>query len=541
MAQLIEREKSTLNPAMADTPFITNFAPGTAPKQVSPAASGVDVLFTHSWHLWNDPKQAERHQPYPPLGTLYAAALARESGFSVAVFDTMLEDPATGFAAALDRHRPRLLVICEDSFNFLSKMCLSVVREVSFAMQVEAAERGIPVIIHGSDSTDNAADYLRRGFLAVLHGECEATLMEFLDAYLRKDVATCWQFPGLFYLGDHGELVSTGARGPSLDLDRYPFPARDLISLDGYREIWREHHGRSSSNIVASRGCPFRCNWCAKPIFGSKFVLRSPDSVAAEMRLLKFTYGIEHLWFADDIFALNRHWVQEFAHSVRSRHAAIPFKIQCRADLLIPETVEALKQAGCEEVWMGAESGSQAILDAMDKGTTVAAIEQARERLGNAGIRAAFFLQFGYPGESLAEIEETIALVRRTRPDDIGVSVSYPLPGTIFHERVHRQMGPKQHWRHSDDLTAMFRAAYTDKFYRAVRNALHTEVDLYTTPHDQSARNRLQAMWEEVYRMEKHSRNPFPTQLPVLENSAHGELTACAHEAAEAHTSRCAV
>ncbi|MGB0064177.1 MAG: radical SAM protein [Terracidiphilus sp.] len=514
-------------------------------KQMGDSRSGLDgradVLFTHSWHLWNDAKQAERHQPYPPLGTLYAAALARESGFSVAVFDTMLEDPASGFVAALDRHRPRLVFICEDSFNFLSKMCLSVVREVSFAMQARAAERGIPVIINGSDSTDNAIDYLQRGFLAVLHGECEATLMEFLAAYLHRDEVSSWQFPGLFYLGDDERLVSTGARGSSMDLDHYPFPARELISMVRYGDVWQKYHGRTSTNIVASRGCPFRCNWCAKPIFGNKFVLRSPDSVAAEMRLLKFTYGIDHLWFADDIFGLNRHWVQEFAHSVHARHAALPFKIQCRADLLIPETVEALKQAGCEEVWMGAESGSQAILNAMDKGLTVAAIEQARERLANAGIRAAFFLQFGYPGESLAEIEETIALVRRCRPDDIGVSVSYPLPGTVFHQRVHRQMGPKQHWRDSDDLSAMFRAAYTDNFYRAVRNALHTEVDLYTMSHDQSARNRLQTMWDEVYRIEKHSRNLFPTQLPVLENGSHGELAACAHEAAETRIDGCAV
>jgi radical SAM superfamily enzyme YgiQ (UPF0313 family) len=504
-------------------------------------AGATDVLLTHSWHLWNDPKQAERHQPYPPLGTLYAAALARESGFSVAVFDTMLEDPAGGFAAALDRHRPRLVVICEDSFNFLSKMCLSIVREVSFAMQASAAERGIPVIIHGSDSTDNALDYLRRGFLAVLHGECEVTLMEFLDAFMRRDKLSAWQFPGLFYLGAHSELISTGARRPSLDLDRYPFPARDLIAMESYSAIWQDHHGRASTNMVASRGCPFRCNWCAKPVFGNKFVLRLPDSVAAEMHLLKFTYGIEHLWFADDVFALNRHWVQEFASAVRGRHAALPFKIQCRADLLIPETVDALKEAGCEEVWMGAESGSQAILNAMDKGLTIASIEQARERLAEAGIRAAFFLQFGYPGESLAEIEETIALVRRCRPDDIGVSVSYPLPGTVFHQRVHQQMGPKQHWRHSDDLSAMFRAAYTDNFYRTLRTALHAEVNLYAAQHDQGAQDGVSAMWDEVYRIEKHSRNAYPTQLPVLESSAHGELAACTREAAEIRVSGCAV
>jgi radical SAM superfamily enzyme YgiQ (UPF0313 family) len=491
-----------------------------------------DVLFTHSWYLGNDPKQAQRRQPYPPLGTLYAAALARESGFSVTVFDTMLEDPQAGIEAALDRHRPRLVVICEDSFNFLSKMCLSVVREVSFAILAKAMERGIPVIVHGSDSTDNAEEYLRRGFLAVLKGECESTLLELLEAYLLNGQQSTWRIPGLVYLGARGELVSTGTRRPSIDLDHYPFPARDLIAMASYAAIWRDHHGRSSTNIVASRGCPFRCNWCAKPIFGNKFVLRSPDSVAAEMRALKFNFGVDHLWFADDVFALDRHWVMEFAECVRRRHAVLPFKIQSRADLLAEETVHALRMAGCEEVWMGAESGSQAILDAMDKGLRVDSIVQARDRLGAAGIRAAFFLQFGYPGESLAHIEETIALVRRCRPDDIGVSVSYPLPGTIFHQRVSEQMGAKQHWRDSDDLSTMFRAAYTDDFYRAIRNALHAEVDQYTAQPDREAKERLKVLWSEVYRMEKVSRNAFPTELRVLQSRAGDQQGMCATEVA---------
>ncbi len=500
----------------------------------APLRSGArtDVLFTHSWYLWNDAKQAQRRQPYPPLGTLYAAALVRESGFSVAVFDSMLEDPQTGIEAALDRHRPRLVVICEDSFNFLSKMCLSMAREVSFAIEAKARERGIPVVVHGSDSTDNAEEYLRRGFLAVLKGECESTLMELLQAYLSNGQHSLWQIPGMVYLGERGDLISTGTRRPSIDLDRYPFPARDLIAMESYAAIWRDHHGRASTNIVASRGCPFRCNWCAKPIFGNKFVLRSPDSVAAEMRSLKFGYGINHLWFADDVFALDRHWVKEFAECVKRRHASLPFKIQSRADLMREETVYALRQAGCEEVWMGAESGAQAILDAMDKGLKVDSIVQARERLGTAGIRAAFFLQFGYPGESLAEIEETIALVRRCRPDDIGISVSYPLPGTLFHQRVREQLGAKQHWRDSDDLSAMFRAAYTDQFYRALRNALHAEVDQYTTHPDREAMERLQALWDDVYRLENRCRNAFPTELPVLRSRARDEMDRCATEAA---------
>lgn len=488
----------------------------------------VDVLFTHSYHLYYDRKQAQRQQPYPPLGTLYVAALAREAGFSVALFDTMIEAPEEAFDRALAFHRPRVLVICEDSFNFLSKMCLSRMREVSFGMQQRAAKAGIPVFVHGSDSTDQVQAYLEQGFNAVLLGECERTFVELLNATLRSGEQGDWKIPGMAYLsGPEKKLVSTGSREPLVDLDRYPMPARDLVAVDRYAEIWKTHHGRASTNLVASRGCPFHCNWCAKPIYGNRFVLRPADSVAEEMQILKHSYGIEHLWFADDIFALNRHWMQDFADAVERRDAALPFKIQSRADLMSSETVKALAKAGCEEVWMGAESGSQAILNAMDKGLKVDAIRIAAERLKSAGIRVSFFLQFGYPGESLSEIEETIALVRDCRPNDIGVSVSYPLPGTVFYQRVHEQLGVKRNWVDSGDLTAMFRAAYTDEFYRSLRDALHYEVNQYGRAFSRESAERGTELWDDVYRKEKRCRNVMPTQLPILPTVVSEELSMC--------------
>jgi len=491
-------------------------------------SSPVEVLLTHSYHLYYDRKQAERQQPYPPLGTMYAAALLREAGFSVAFFDTMIDDPDAGFARALALHRPRLVVVCEDSFNFLSKMCLTRMREVSFRMQELAAQDGIPIIVHGSDSSDNMRDYLDHGFDAVLLGEGEQTLGEVIHAILRKGQTGNWNIPGLAYLKRaNGQIIRTAARSRRADLDQLPFPARDLAAIDRYSAIWRTHHGRSSTNLVASRGCPFRCNWCAKPIYGNKFLLRSADSVAEEMLLLKHEYRVEHLWFADDIFGLNRHWVCDFAAAVERRDAVIPFKIQSRADLMTTETVAALKRAGCEEVWMGAESGSQAILNAMDKGLTVASIHRARSRLGVAGIRAAFFLQFGYPGETLQEIEETIALVRSCRPDDIGVSVSYPLPGTVFHQRVQEQLGAKRNWIDSQDLSVMFRAAYTDQFYCSLRNALHYEVERYHRSSTLEERRALTGLWDEVYRLERLCRNTEPTQLPVLQPAGIHTLVAC--------------
>jgi radical SAM superfamily enzyme YgiQ (UPF0313 family) len=221
---------------------------------------------------------------------------------------------------------------------------------------------------------------------------------------------------------------------------------------------------------------------------------------------------VQHIWFGDDVFALNHHWVQEFANEVEAMRCALPFKIQSRADLMTSTTVAALRRAGCAEIWMGAESGSQKILNAMDKGLRVSDVVAARYRLANANIRACYFLQFGYPGETWEDIEETIALVRNTRPDDIGISFSYPLPGTLFYERVQEQIGAKRNWTDSDDLCVMFRATYKDEFYKALRNALHAEVDSWkgNDSHETADTNLL---WQQVFELEPIMRNAEATTL----------------------------
>jgi radical SAM superfamily enzyme YgiQ (UPF0313 family) len=480
-----------------------------------------DVLFTHAYHLAHDPKQWQRGQPYPPLGTLYAAAAAREKGFRVALFDSMLEDPEKGFARSLEQNRPRVVIVYEDSFNFLSKMCLLRSRELSWKMCAAAKATGAIVMAHGSDAADHAENYLEQGFDAVLLGEGEQTVCDLLDAILRRGQPGGWRIPGLaWHDSSSGRVVRTEARLPQRDLSLLPFPARNLARISDYTDIWRRSTGYASTNVVASRGCPFRCNWCAKPIFGNRYSLRPEESVAFEIAELKRDYGIEHVWFADDIFALNAKWTKQFADAMEYYTAVLPFKIQSRADLMRPETVADLKRAGCSEVWMGVESGAQSVLNAMDKGLLVESVAVARELLRSYDIRACYFLQFGYPGEGLREIEATIDLVRSTQPDDIGVSVSYPLPNTAFYQRVHEQLGTKRNWVDSAELSMMFRSAYSTEFYRSLRNALHFEVTQGHLPAEGRATGQLRMLWEEVYALEAVSRTPQPTSLPIYPRQA---------------------
>jgi anaerobic magnesium-protoporphyrin IX monomethyl ester cyclase len=428
-----------------------------------------DILLTHSNHLYYDRKQVRKMQPYPPLQTLLAAAVLREHGIDVALFDSTFDAPEEGFIAALDRHLPRLVVVCEDDFNFLSKMCLLRNRELALWMAATARRRNIATAAHGSDASDRVQEYLRGGFDSVLIGEVETTLLELAQGRPSAEIRGLAYRQGL--LPRHNSPRELRA-----DLDIIPLPAWDLVDIEKYRAAWTGAHGYFSLNIVSSRGCPYRCNWCAKPIHGNNYHARSPQSVAAEMLHLKTVYHPDHIWFADDIFALSPKWTYAFADAVAALKASVPFKMQSRCDLMTRETVEALRQAGCAEVWMGAESGSQRILDAMTKGTRVEQIYEARENLRRHGVRACFFLQFGYPGETWTEVEQTIQMVREAAPDDIGVSVSYPLPGTKFYEMVVNQLGAKANWSDSGDLSMMFQGAYSSEFYRALSEALQLEV-----------------------------------------------------------------
>ncbi|HEY7269211.1 MAG TPA: radical SAM protein [Dehalococcoidia bacterium] len=433
------------------------------------------VLIGHSYFLQFDAKLWRAMQPYPPLGTLYAAAMLRERGHEVCFFDAMLAESTAGWSEMLDRQRPDVAVLFEDNFNYLSKMCLLKMREAAFEMVAAAKARGCRVIVAGADATDHAADYLGRGAEFALLGEGEETLCDLVDALESGGDPTTPV--GMAFLGVDGEEQSTGRRANMRDLDAMPLPARDLVDMRRYREAWRPQ-GRLSMNLVTSRGCPFHCNWCAKPIWGQRYSVRSPQSVAEEVSSLA-ALGADHLWFMDDILGLKPGWLPEFADRLEALGVRVPFKCLARADLLLrPGEIEALRRAGCEMVWIGAESGSQRVLDAMEKGTTVEQVREARRRLGEAGIKVAFFLQFGYPGETWEDIQATVQLVRESNPDDIGMSVSYPLPGTPFFERVQSQMRERQNWVDSEDMAMLYDGPYATAFYHRLYDALHAEFRL---------------------------------------------------------------
>ncbi len=430
------------------------------------------VLFTHSYFMKFDPKQWGLQQAYPPLGTLIAAALIREKGYEVFLHDVMFADSAKEISPLLEKHNPDYLVIYDDGFNYLTKMCLTNMREAAFSMIGIARQKGCKIIVSSSDASDHFAEYLEHGADYVIIGEAEETLLELINALAQKS-DTQAAIHGLAYKKNN-DLLLTPKRDIIKNLDSLPLPAWDLVDMDAYRTMWLKRYGNFTINIATTRGCPYHCNWCAKPIYGYAYHMRSPEKVVEELLLLKKNYGFDKVWFCDDIFGLQPDWVQKFNQEVARLGLKFSYIIQSRADLLCNESYVAnLAASGCGTVWLGAESGSQKILDAMGKNIKVEQIYTAARLLKKYHIKASFFIQFGYIGENKEDIGQTIKMVNELLPEDIGISISYPLPGTTFYEQVKSDLHEKANWTDSNELTLMFKNTYSPAFYKKLHRYVH--------------------------------------------------------------------
>jgi anaerobic magnesium-protoporphyrin IX monomethyl ester cyclase len=442
-----------------------------------------EILFGQAYYLRFDPKLYENMQPYPPLGCLYAAAYLRERNYEVSVFDAMLAESEEGWDRALATEKPKYAILYEDNFNYLSKMCLLRMRTAAFEMIRMAKSRACTVIVCGSDASDHVKKYMDEGADYILIGEGEETLGALMDILSGHSNTPLAEVDGLAFQEKTAaqpqsqNIVQIGKRRNVIkDIDAIPRPAWDLIDIEAYRDIWLQRHGYFSMNMVTTRGCPYHCNWCAKPIWGQRYNVRAASSIAKEMEYLHKTYRVDHIWFADDIMGLKPGWFRTLASELDSLNLRLPFKCLSRADLVLRgDTIESLAKSGCEIIWLGAESGSQEVLDAMDKGTKIEEIYEAARRLHQTDVQFAFFIQFGYPGETYEDIELTLKMIRECAPDEIGISVSYPLPGTKFYDAVKKELRDKQNWTDSADLDMMYRGTFVTEFYRQLHKVVHKE------------------------------------------------------------------
>lgn len=418
------------------------------------------MLVANPYVLALDPHEARLGRPYAPINTLVVAAGLRAAGHRVDFHDATFEPNESHFGAVLDRaHRAgatRLALVLDD-LSVQVKQTPARICDAQRAMADMGRDRGMTVLVSGPDVSEYPAAYLEHADSAVVGEPAE--------------VVVAWAGGGEDLPGVHG-LQGAGGRTPVVqELAVLPDPAWSMAHLGRYAAAWRGRHGTWEAVLSTARGCPYRCNWCAKPTWGRTYVARPPERVAAEIATLRDEHGADRLWMCDDIFAIRPEWLRALRRAVDQ---PVPFRCQSRVDLLRDaDYVADLVALGCDEVWVGAESGSDAVLRAMDKDSTVADAKRATALLRDQGVRVGFFLQLGYPGEGLAEVESTIEMVRELRPDAIGVSVTYPLPGTVFHAHVADHLGDT-HWRASMENRTLHPAPFSEEFYRAAREVLRS-------------------------------------------------------------------
>jgi anaerobic magnesium-protoporphyrin IX monomethyl ester cyclase len=425
-----------------------------------------DLLLTHGYFLYEDPKELQILKPYAPLGLLYICSHLRAKGFDVDVFDTTFSTTEE-LKRHLQTERPSVLGVYA---NLMTR------KKVVEILQIARAA-GWKTVVGGPEPGAYTQEYLEAGADIVVMGEGEVTMEELLVA-LGRGSSALQNVPGIAFLDQTGQLFQTSPRPQISDIDSQPWPARDAIDIRRYVETWRRAHGRGSISFITARGCPYHCRWCSHQVFGKTHRRRKPVGVVDEVEWLLKTYEPDMVWIADDVFTIHHGWLRAYAAEMRRRGLKIPFECITRADRLNAEAADLLAELGCFRVWIGSESGSQRILDAMERGVTVAQVQCAVDLCKSRGIQTGMFLMWGYEGEELEDIEATIEHVKRTDPDIFFTTVAYPIKGTPYYQRNSSSLVQLRPWRQSSDRELLLQGRRSPEFYGFADRLLQNEVQL---------------------------------------------------------------
>jgi radical SAM superfamily enzyme YgiQ (UPF0313 family) len=422
----------------------------------------MDILLTHGYFLAEDPKERQIMKPYPPLGILYLSSHLRRAGFDVEIYDSTFGSRAE-LLHLLETERPAVLGIYANLFT----------RGEALRIVEHAKARGWFVVLGGPEPANYAAEYLDAGADAIVRGEGEVAMAALL-ARVKSGGGLSDDLPSLIYRTADGSLLSTPPAPLIQDLDAQPWPDRDRIDIQRYVRTWREHHGRGSLSVITARGCPYHCRWCSHSVYGKTHRRRSAIAVVDEVEHLLGQYQPDMLWIADDVFTIHHGWLFAYASEMKSRGLKIPFECITRADRLDERVASTLAELGCLRVWIGSESGSQRILDAMRRGVTVEQVQHAVGLCRSASIETGMFIMWGYEGEQ-EDVEATVEHVRKCRPAVCLTTVSYPIQGTPYHDEIQTKLVKIRAWHQSTDRDIAVRGRHSRRFYQFADELLKAE------------------------------------------------------------------
>lgn len=427
----------------------------------------MDILLSHGYFIAEDAHEQQIMKPYPTLGLLYISSHLKARGFAVDLFDSTF-DSLAGFEAYVRRTRPGLVgLYC----NLMTKQ--NVLRMARICKDV-----GAQVILGGPEPPHYAQEYLDAGADVVVVGEGEETLAELIPHLAQHGPHRLQPVLGVVFRDEEGAIVKTPPRPQIPDLPAQPWPDREAIDLDAYLETWKTHHGLSSVSLITARGCPYTCTWCSHSVFGETHRRRTPQDVADEVAWIAGRYRPDQLWYADDVFTIHPRWFLQYAGELKKRGLKIPFECISRADRLSPQTIEALAEMGCYRLWIGSESGSQRILDAMQRKADVEDVQAKTRMLQAAGIEVGMFIMLGYEGEEMADIEATADHLKKSNPDVFLTTVAYPIKGTRYYQAVEERVVADLPWEARTDRDLKVAGRYSKRFYDQANRWLVNEVNL---------------------------------------------------------------
>jgi len=450
---------------MTEAEFQPALRAGTNPSTTGGSpnrAATSDILLTHGYFMREDEAELKVNKPYPPLGLLYLTAFLRERGKRVDVFDSTFRS-FPEFVRHVADTKPHVV-------GFYVNM---LTRRNVLRMIPVARDAGALIVVGGPEPVNYPDEYLGAGAALIVKGEGEQTLDAVLEVIARtrgtqadRSFSDCnfGAIDGLIYAGPSGH-IETPDRDKVADLDSLPFPARDAIDLRVYMDHWKAHHGASSVSLITARGCPYTCRWCSHSVYGYSYRTRSPEDVAEEVLFIRDTYDPEQLWYADDVFSINPKWLKRYARALEERGLHLPFETITREDRLDEGTIETLAAMGCYRLWVGAESGSQKILDAMDRRTDAGRMRRMIALLQAKGIRVGTFIMFGYAGETWEDLNATHQHLAESAPDDLLTTVTYPIKGTPYFDEVRSDIIARSSWQDGSDADHATRFQKSTLFY----------------------------------------------------------------------------
>ncbi|MCH7974116.1 MAG: radical SAM protein [Bacteroidetes bacterium] len=432
------------------------------------------VLLTHGYFLHEDSSEQKIMKPYPPLGILYISSYLEKQGVENEIFDTTFSSKKELWEFLL-QYLPEYIGIY---VNLITK--LNVLKIIKFVKSHKEFSR-TKIILGGPDVRYNAENFLNHGADYLVIGEGEESFYELIKVLDTNKQQSLKEIPGIGFKDEAGNTTLTQDRTLIKKIDELPIPNREKIDIAAYQNVWKKHHGSDAISISTMRGCPYTCRWCSRAVYGLSYRRRSPVKVIDELENIQTDYHPDTLWFVDDVFTISHKWMNEFTNELKRRNLKINYECITRSDRMNEEVISMLKDSGCFRIWIGAESGSQKIIDAMDRRVDVEQVKEMIKLTRKHGIETGTFIMLGYPGETEKDIEETIEHLKASNPDYFTITIAYPINGTEFYQEVEAKQIKSFNWKTDTDRDRDFKRNYSRNYYNFAVRRVVNEVNYYKT------------------------------------------------------------